>query len=263
MTARRTASNVSPEEPVAWGSLERAAFEDFPAVVSALQGAAKDRSFGLRLIYMVPLGVLVAAIYGLPIWGLAVAWGPFWRVAAAPDTPERDIPMAGVIFAAAAVSLLVHACVWFWSGRRANTALLGSAHMMLVLGAIAAGRVTWRGVEHSVPDWELWAIPILACVVLGAVFSFLLLRARRRTPAATDPVARPDFRASEAYLTAVRQSVSRVGDEDLVLIRDDLAAAIDDLEQRNVITHADARRARTAELGALAGHMQVDAGATR
>ena len=130
--------------------------------------------------YMVPLGVLITVIYGLPIWGLAIAWGPFWRVSAAPDTPERDIPVAGFIFAAAAVSIVLHGCVWIWSGRRANTALPGSALMVLVLGAIAAGRVTWRGLEHSVVDWELWVIPMVACVVLGGVFIFLVRRARRR-----------------------------------------------------------------------------------
>jgi hypothetical protein len=259
MSATRTAAAMAPGEPVAWGGVERAAFEDFPVVVSALQGEGKVRALGLSLIYMVPLGILVAVTYGAPILGLAIVVGPYGPFGSMRELPERDIAVASVIFAVTAISILVHGCIWIWSGRPANTALLGSAGMALALGAVAAGIATRRSVEHSVSDWGLWILPMLACTVLGAVFIFLVRRARRRAAAAAEPAALPsDFRASEAYLAAVRESISRVGDEDLESIRKDLAAAIDDLEQRHVITQADAQNARRAELGALAGHMRSE-----
>jgi len=258
VTARRTASTMQPGEPVAWGSLERAAFEDFPVVVSALLGTGNEKTPAQRFIFLVPLAILVAVIYAAPVWGLVTVLRPV-GLSQTSRTAEGDITVSGVIFAVAAVSVLVHGCIWLWSGRPAKTALRGSAGMALVLGAVSAAIAAKRGTEDSVPDWGFWALPMLASAVLGGVFLLLVLQARRRAPVAVDPSGPPSFMASEGYTAAVRESVSRVSDEDLVSIREDLSAAIDDLEKRQVITPAVARRARDAELGALAGHMSPGA----
>lgn len=261
MTAGRTASTLQAGEPVAWGSLERAAFEDFPVVVSALRGAGNEKSPTRRFIYFVPLVILIAVIYAAPVWGLVTVLHPI-GLSQTSRTAQGDITVSGVIFAVAAIFVLIHGCVWIFSGRPAKTALMGSAGMALVLGAISAGVAAKRGVDESVPDWGLWALPMLASAVVGGVFVLLVFLARRRAPASVEPAAvQSNFLASEGYAAAVRESISRVSDDDLTSIREDLATAITDLEQRQVITQADARRARGAELGALAAHMSQHAAA--
>lgn len=249
-------------QPVAWGSLERSAFEDFPVVVSALRGSGNEKSPTRRFIYFVPLVILIAAVYAAPVWGLVTVLRPI-GLSQTSRTAQGDITVAGVIFAVAAIFVLGHGLVWLFSGRPARTALMGSAGMALVLGAVSAGVAAKRGIDESVPDWGLWALPMLASVVVGGVFVILVFLVRRRTPARAEPaVPQSNFAASEGYTATVRESISRVSDEDLVSIREDLAAAIDDLEQRQVITQTDARRAREAELGALAGHMSRSATAS-
>lgn len=251
MTAQRTAATLTPGDVVPWRSLERSAFEDFPEVVAQLRPSGGSRS-NRRFLYFVPLALLVAVIYCLPIWGLVTVVGP-WGLSQTSRTAQSDITVGGVIFAVALLSLAVHSALWFWSGRPAKTALLGSAGMALSLGAVSAGVTAIRGVEHSVPSWQSWALPMVACAVLGGVILFLVLRVRRRAPVTEGPAIGVQVDPEHAH--AVSATVSRVADEDQTLIRGDLAAAITDLEGRGVITADAADQARAAGLGELAASM--------
>jgi hypothetical protein len=251
VTAQRTAATLTPGDVVPWRSLERSAFEDFPEVVEQLAPSAAGGGSNRRFLYFVPLALLVAVIYGMPIWGLVTVVGP-WGLSQTSRTAQGDITVGGVIFAVALVALLVHSAVWLWSGRPAKTALLGSAGMALGLGALSAGVATMRGVENSVPSWQLWVVPMIACAVVGAIVLFLVLRVRRRAPVSELSYPVLGDQADPGRLRTIKETVGRVADEDQALIRRDLTAAIGDLEQRGVITAETAELARATELGELA-----------
>jgi len=254
MSAVATASTIKPGEAVPWGSLERSAFEDFPDVVSQLRASAAGGGSRRSFLYLIPLGVLVVVIYAAPIWGLATVVGP-WALSQTSRTAQGDITVAGVIFIVAFVSLLVHLVVWLAGGRPRGGALLGSATMSLVLGGISAGVAVVRGNDKAVPDWGLWALPMLASAVAGAIIIALVLVARRGAPKQVATSNAPAARQSPQQIEAVRATVSRVGDKDQREIRADLSAAIDDLRQRGVISPSDASTAQSAPLGELAGTM--------
>jgi len=254
MTATRTASLMEPGQPVAWGSLERAAFEDFPDVVAALRGTGVSRASRRKLLFLIPLGLLIAIIYAAPVWGMATVVGP-WGLSQTNRTAEGDITAAGIIFAIAFLSLLVHAVIWFATGRPAKTALRGSASMAFFLGGLSAGVAVKRGLEDSVPTWGLWVTPMLACMVLGAVMFVLVARVKSEEPREALSSSRNDFRSSEAYAGPVRECIERVSDIDKAMINSDLRTAVDDLERRGVVLPGAAREARSAPLGFLAAQM--------
>lgn len=255
MTAQRTAATLTSGDAVPWRSLERSAFEDFPEVVAQLHPSSGAGQSNRRLLYFVPLALLVAVIYGTPIWGLVTVVGP-WGLSQTSRTAEGDITVGGIIFGVALVSLLVHTALWLWSGRPSKTALGGSSGMAFFLGGISVGVTAMRGIGDAVPDWGLWILPMVACTVIGGIVFFLVRQVRRRASITEKPlVGGPGARVSPEHLQAVRETITRVADEDQALIRADLAAAIDDLERREVITAADAGTARSAELGELASRM--------
>lgn len=254
MTARRTAANLTPGDSVPWRSLEHSAFEDFPEVVSQLRQPMTAGKPPRRFIYFLPLVLLFVVIYGAPIWGLVTVVGP-WGLSQTTRTAQGDITVAGVLFGVALVSLLVHSALWFFSGRPAKTALAGNALMGLLLGGLSAGVTVMRGIENSVPDWALWILPMLACVVVGGTMLLLVRGVRRRSPTPVEPqVSQPSAIAAEDLL-AIRETIDRVPEENQLTIRTDLTTAIDDLEQRAVITAQDAEHARSAKLGELAVQM--------
>lgn len=255
MTAQRAAANLTPGDPVPWRSLENSAFEDFPDVVARLRPARAAGTPGRKFIYLLPLALLVAIIYGTPIWGLVTVVGP-WRFSTSSRTAEGDITVGGIIFAVALVSLLFNTALWLFNRRPSKTSLGGNSGMAFFLGGISAAITARRGIEEAVPDWELWILPMVACTIIGGIVFFLVRRVRRRAPITAEPLeGGPDDRVSPEHLQAVRETITRVSDEDQALIRADLVAAIDDLERLKVITAADAGQARSAELGELAMRM--------
>jgi hypothetical protein len=240
---------------VAWGGLERAAFEDFPDVVAQLRGAAVARRSRRSALYLIPLALLIAVIYAAPIWGLVTVVGP-WAFSQTGRTAQGDITAAGIIFIGALVALLVHLVVWFASGRPARTALLGSAVMSLVLGGLSAGAAAVRGIDKTVPDWGIWALPMLTSAVVGLVVIVLVLNARRRAPRESAvPSGASELWQSPEYIAAVREKVGRIGTDDQRAIRADLSEAIDYLRQRGAISPAEAAAAHAAKLGELGGAM--------
>lgn len=252
MSAQRSAASLGSGDQVPWRSLEHSAFEGFPEVVAQLRQSGGAGKSNRKFSYFLPLALLVAAIYAMPIWGLVTVLRPR-GLSQTSRTAEGDITVAGVIFGVALVALVFHTALWFWSGRPPGTALVGTAAMAFFLGSISACVAVVRGTENAVPAWELWFLPMVACAVLGGIVLILVLRARRRTPSAVAPL-QPE-RVDPDRIQAVRDTIGRVADEDQRLIRGDLTAAIDGLERRGVITAADADRARTAELGELAFRM--------
>ena len=255
MTARQTAANLAPGEPVPWRSVERAAFEDFPEVVSRLRSSVGDGSSSRKFIHFRPLWLLGVGIYGTPLYGLVTVLGPR-GLSQTSRTAQGDITVAGFIFGIAFVLLLLYSGLWLWKGRPPKAAFGGYAAMAFFMGGISVFVAARRGIENSVPAWELWSLPMLACTVIGGIFFFLVRRARRQAPIMAEPVQHERGGGeSPAHNEAVCESINRVTNEDQRLIRGDLAAAIDDLQRRGVITATDARHARSAELGGLAGHM--------
>lgn len=187
MTARQTAANLAPGEPVPWRSLERAAFEDFPEVVSRLRSSVGDGSSSRKFIHFRPLWLLGVGIYGTPLYGLVTVLGPR-GLSQTSRTAQGDITVAGVIFGIALVLLLLYSGLWLWKGRPPKAAFGGYAAMAFFMGGISVFVAARRGIEKSVPAWELWSLPMLACTVIGGIFFFLVRRARRQAPIMAEPV---------------------------------------------------------------------------
>jgi len=255
MTAVRTASAMRPGDGVAWGSLERAAFEDFADVVSQLRGEALGRSSRRTILYFAPVALLVAVVYAAPVWGFVTVLGP-WAFSQTTRTAQGDIVVSGVIFITVLASLLTHFGVWLGSSQPRSAAVFGSAIMSLVLGGISAGVAARRGGLAHVSDWTLWALPMVASAFVGAIVLVIQLRARTRAPERPSSVAADsEVWQSPQYLESVRATVARVRDEDQREIRADLFAAVDDLRKRGIISEVEATTAHSAPLGELAGTM--------
>lgn len=254
MTATKYGSKVRPGQRVPWANLERAAFADYPAVTEGLKASGPKAGLRWKLLYIVPLGVLAALIYAAPVWGFATVAGPV-ALSQTSRTAEGDITVGSMFFILGFVWVLVQGSIWLAKGRPSGSSLLGSSGMALFLGALSSALTIKRGLQHSVPAWELWILPIIACTVIGGLFFVLVVRVNRTSPRVSDTPVQPTFRETQEYEDQMQESIVGVSEQNQGLIRQDLASAIDDLESRRVISPGEARDARSAPLGLLAVHM--------
>lgn len=254
MTAIKYGSKVLPGQRVPWANLERAALADYPAVLNAQRPSGAKTRLRWKLLYIIPLGVIAALVYAAPVWGFATVAGPV-ALSQTSRTAEGDITVGSLFFIVALVWVLVQGSIWLAKGKPARSSLLGSSGMAFFLGVLSAAFVVGRGIQHSVPGWELWIIPIVASIVSGGLFFFLVVRVNRRSSRSSDFPLPPPTDDAEEYAARIRESIIHLSDKDQALIKHDLDSAIDDLESRRVITAAAAAEARNAPLGFLATQM--------
>jgi hypothetical protein len=254
--ARDLAAKVQPGSTVRWDRLERAAFAGHPSVLAEGGPKKRVRKNNWNLIWGIPLVILYFFSYLAPIWGTAAI--SVSRFQTFRQDTEETIPLSGTLFIFALALLIVSIVHWFFKGRRRNGFYEVQAALAFTLGGLSAAAVRMNGVNDSVEGWELWIIPVMATVVLGAVFLVLLLIARlaesrRSGPASSGGDALPANKIQ--VLKHRRELVAQLTEADRAAIRDDIESAIDDLERRGLISAAEADRARGAELGALALRM--------
>jgi hypothetical protein len=262
VSAQTIAPWRSPSHQVRWDELERAAFAEHPSVLGASRlGRKTDGSKGgfvSTLLIGIPLVVVYLACVFSPIWGFAVVYDGFIAAAAPKPDYESAIPVSGVFFAIAGVTLLTSTIHWLITGMRRNGfyQIKASLALVLVLGAITALVITANGRAREVTDWELWIIPVLATAGFGALFllAHLIVSLRRGLkPSMKDAEAQePPMTPAEMKLLKRRHhAVATLSAQQQASIRHDLTAAIDDLETRDLISASESQRVRAIELGAL------------
>ncbi|AWB90016.1 hypothetical protein C2138_11105 [Salinibacterium hongtaonis] len=256
MSAQGLAAKAQPGSTVRWDRLEKAAFSDQPSVLAALEGVRRspqNTKPRWQLVLAVPIVLAMGFSMLLPILGVsAIAVGRFQNYEA---PPEEMIPLAGLFYLGTAIALLAWIVIWFMGDRRRSGVALTFSVMTVVLGALTGITMSERGTESSVASWESWIIPVVAAIGLAAVLAMLQLFARSKKSGASldQSSGLPPNKLAE--LKARRDAVSDLAETDRLAIKRDLDAAVSDLEQRGLITAADAERARGTELGGLALRM--------
>ena len=164
-----------------------------------------------------------------------------------PD-PEPVLPIAGLFFIWTVFSLIVSVVHWLIKGRPRQRYYELQAWLAVLLGAVTAVGVAFRGSRESFEQWPLWIIPVIVAITLGAAFLLVLLVTNTSKGAGLPP-------KSLEILKRRREQVTHLADAERTAIELDLEAAIGDLERRGLISDVEADRARVAELGALALRM--------
>lgn len=253
MSALDRALRLQPGSTVRWDRIERAAFARHPSVLDDARAPRREIRPAER-VALFAVALLAFAAFLAPVLGLAaVSEGRF--TVRSPDY-DTMIPVAGVLYS---VTLVVVAGLLVrWLVRRPSRDGFAATYsgMTMVLGAPTAGLVATRGAEHSVAGWAPWVVPVVAAVVvavvLAAVLSVHAIRRDLRSPraGAADRSVRLSAK-QRAALERRRERVAALPDAERVEIRADVDASIAHLEQRGLITAAEADRARGVELGGL------------
>lgn len=265
MSARNAAAKVQPGSTVRWDRLERAALSEHQSVLDKVWPSLDKKVhkfWAWNLLWAIPVVILYLACYFAPVWG-AAAMGVNGRFTGARDMdPEQAIPLAGIFYVIALVMSLISFVHWLITGRRRNGFYQVQAWMVLVLGAITALRVTYKGEGDSVESWQMWLIPVGAAVVFAAIVLVchlvvnlsrdVRMESNSRSSASAEATLPPN---KLELLKQRREQVARLSDAERAALRLDIDAAINELAHRGVITEAEAERARDAELGALALRM--------
>ena len=260
MNAQTVAAQVQPGRRITWDEIERAAFAKHPSALGTSPLKRKPEGskagFVLTLIIGIPLVVVYLACVFAPIWGFAAVYDGFIAAAAPKPDYETAIPVSGVMFAIAGVTLLASTIHWLITRMRRNGFYQMQAALALVLGAITALAITANGRAEDVTDWELWIIPVLATAGFGALFllAHLIVTLRRGVQASVTDAGTPEPPMTpheKKLLTKRREKVATLSATQQASIRNDLTAAFDDLEARDVLSAQESQRVRAIELGAL------------
>jgi hypothetical protein len=228
------------------------AFSGHPRIVRMLDPKREHSKLGpdWGFIAALPLILFVAVVYAAPIWAFTTLVGD--RFGRADPDPGTVVPVAAIICATGLVLLVIRFAVWLRDGRRRSGMDEGQAGIAAVLGTSSALVAASTGSRADVPHWPLWLAPIVLTAVVGTVFWWLLTHARRAAPVPSD--------GTTEALERLRAVVERLPQESQVAVRQDITAALADLEARSVISPDDAARARGAELGTLALRMSQHRG---
>lgn len=175
-----------------------------------------------------------------PIIGLAAILGDpagFHRMDA-----STSVPIAGVSFAVAAVTVVVVAILW-WRGERSRhplTLLLGygTALFAALTGSVMATASSFDGFD----GWQAWRIPVVVAGVLGLALGVLAsVAGGRRGPA---PAGADEQRS-------LRDAIAAIPAEERAMILQDRNAAIAIMVEKGRFSAELGERAMRAELGTL------------
>lgn len=257
MSAQDLAAKIQPGSNVRWDRIEKASFAGHATVLAALDGrrptTRRDKP-RWQVFLAIPLAILMVISMLTPILGVAaIARGRFQNF----EAPAEDmIPLAGIFYAWAAGTLLVWIIVWMLADRRYSGIATTFAVMTIVLGVLTAVAMADRAADSAVDGWRSWLIPVIAAIVLGALFTTAMAVARSRSRAAKHGGDASLPANLLARLQARRDAVAELSEADRLAIKRDLDAATLDLERRGLISAEDAERARTTDLGGLALRMR-------
>lgn len=239
-----------------------AAFADHPGVLNALDPSGRNHrprataagvAAGAAMLLLVLL--ILAPIVALVI--VVVDW--FGQ----PAAPEVCIPAASIILMCTLPLLVASFVGWYRSDRRRDqfrelqSSVLGGFGLLTLLVALL------RSGTQDYPDGLRWSAGIAVPALFAASFWVALVRdavrqeraaGSRRTGSASDAGETGSATPSEP-LRHVRLAVEKLSEADRAAVRQDLDAAIGELERRGIIDAATAVRARAAELGKLALRM--------
>lgn len=252
MNAQSRAATWEKKYSVQWFTLERDAFSQHPFVL-------KEPHAKRKLLWVIPLVIVYVAGFTAPIWGAAaIAVSIYTRVH--PPSEER-ILLAGTFFVISTLFMLVCMLHWAITRNQIHGLYRVQAGVALVLGTIAAVSIRFWGLRDSVESWHIWVIPAVVTAVLSAVFLILMLIVRDPRSAKVRHLDKGEIEPLTEKTTATlerrRERIAQLSDDELAAITRDLHAAIDDLENRGLVTSAAATTARSLELGALSLRMPV------
>ncbi|PWB97478.1 hypothetical protein [Homoserinimonas hongtaonis] len=209
--------------------------------------------------------VIIAVVFALaPLLGLvAVSGGGRFATAAAERPLAETAPFAGVFFLCAVVALVVLIVLWIVRGKPGVAR--GFGLYTFVFASLTLAGLLLRGPEESVN--MVWSIPVAIAAGLGGVLTVLLFVdwvRRLRADAARKPGDPPVLSPQAAALKEQLQSrLAHLSGSERDAVKSDLDAAIQDLEQRGLITPAEAERAHSTELGGLAIRMGSSSATSR
>jgi hypothetical protein len=239
--AERMSGDYSP----GLGTFEAYAFQRYPDALQhmgrggrgmrrsmARSGAAKaSRAAGTTIALL----SLIA-----PIIGLAAILGDpagFHRMDA-----STSVPIGGISFAVAAVTVVVVAILW-WRGERSRHPL----NLLFGYGTALFAALTWfimatASAFDGFDGWQAWRIPVAVAGVLGLAFGVLVsVAGGRGTPAPVDAGEQRTLRAA----------VDAIPADERAMILQDRNAAIAIMVEKGRFSPELGERAMRAELGTL------------
>lgn len=174
-----------------------------------------------------------------PIIGLAAILGDpagFHRMDA-----STSVPIAGISFAVAAVTVVVVAILWR-RGERSRHPL----HLLLGYGTAGLAAMTWlimvtASSFDGFEGWQAWRIPVAVAGVLGLAFGVLVSVAGGRAAA---PIDGDEQRS-------LREAVEAIPADERATILEDRNAAIAIMVEKGRFSSELGERAMRAELGTL------------
>ncbi len=212
------------------------------AYASRPRRSAVRRAGTAVAVVLIVLGVIA------PVAAMATLAGDrfdFWRIDA-----ERAVPIAGVLFAVAALTQLTVFVVWLVRGARFDGMVFGVA----LVAAVAAGLGAFSMPNVSEIDgytgWEAWYPTVLACLVIAGVSALaMLIRFRVRAPESVP--AEPETPSPTAAVATIRAKVAALPYDERQAISADREAALQTLRERDLIDADLLERARVRDLGTL------------
>jgi len=239
------------------------AFSDYPKLRHRLAPAGYDepqKSAGRRFLGAIVAILLVLAtivgiiVYFLPgVIGVAILMSG--RFGMSHLDPNFSIPVAGGVFAYAGIVMAVNIVIWAVKGRKSDSFSLSMAVVGVVCGVIAMVVMSVQGSQQDIAAWGAWTVVVAVASVLATVYMVLLIVAAARDAAARRE--NPDDGLPVEPFSKIAADVARLSDAQRDRARSDIESAISDLEQRQVISVAEATCARKARLGALSRRMDA------
>ncbi|MDT9594642.1 hypothetical protein RDV89_16270 [Nocardioides zeae] len=251
------ASRSAPGDPVPWLRLELLALRNRPELRSLLDPDATVPADRGAQAGCLPLGLACVGVGG----GLGGSY------LAGRTTPRGYFEVgayatAGAVLTGLLLLVLVTMVVAFlrvlrtpWDGPAAGSA--GAVGLLAAVGGwIALLTRTPEARAWDAAYWWTWGPSTVACVLLGLALLVLAVRkvATYRPP---PPPPSPEQRAADGLRrrAAADAVLGAMAPWTRAQAQREIAAAVDDLERRRVITEHEAQRARSAPLARLAAAM--------
>lgn len=259
MRAENYARSIGKGNKVRWDRIERSAFADYPsvldphAVTKRNKEDVKKRTL-VGKILVVPMALFAVVTFGAPIWAFALSSGVGGRFTSMPSKTDPNVVMviSGIGFVITFLVLTSLVVDWIRKRFPVSGFISGFSIICFFLALFAFGGLSADRDDVEPMVFTFAVAAALAVGVLGFIFGMVLFVMRLREGAKSGALSFSD--ADE--LLRRRRSVASLPADIQIAIRADIDRAVNELEQRGLISVAERDRALDVELGALALSMK-------
>ncbi|MBO9625081.1 MAG: hypothetical protein J7484_01750 [Microbacterium sp.] len=253
--ARSWAQARSASESPRLGMLEAVACQAHPDVVSTFgaDGEAIAALLGRRTGSparrgLAGVGILLAVIGLLaPIAGVAVLGAESYLIDRVPA--ETAVPIAAVLFAVAALTVVIAGIAWWRSGAFWSGTICGVGVISAICGVFASISMPTVSGRDGYPLSTAMQIPVWITLALGVLLALVTLtRFRKREPEEQAPAAAV---TTVGDRHAAEQAALRIPAAERATILADRDAALRVLAERELLDGDTLERALAAPLGTL------------